>query len=412
MEAAVRKHVSMILQYSTSTVLRISFQHFMELVQPHFVDKQTYTDLDASHPVARLIVTTGAVQRFPDENTDSWVYIARDESYRVAEHYLGMHVALVPLGGTGLEPHETTLDQLTCCTVDAAIDQGLFTTAILVMDSMLAVRKPVLQACLSKRLTERKSTWKPAVIKQHVGAFPILSLAHAKQRLLPEVTTLILDMAHMMGSVEHCQWVRWVKEQCMDKDRSMNVLAMGWKNVPSVMPGWGLNDFIAHGAVEDMLTLGPWGRNPTGAPRRRTHAGLIKMSKELADARRGLVLLARGTSDSFEAHKCMAVRRALTACKDIVGLNDLPLWLMQQKGAVIMVLLESIASKMNLDHWMLLMSHGQEAVLVLAEDAVPDKDALDRTMPPMDMIRTWIREGHKKPVQVYCTVPIHKTSPW
>lgn len=411
MEAAVRKHVSMILQYSTSTVLRISFQHFMELVQAHFVDNQLYTDLDASHPVSRLIVTTGAVRRFPDENSDSWVYLALDESYVHAEQYLSTHLTDIPLDGIGLDPHATTLTQLTEATVDAAIDQGLFTTAILVLDSMLGVRKPVLQACLSRRLTECKATWKPAVIKQHVAAFTIISLTHIK-RLLPEVTTIILDMGHLLGSIEHHQWVRWVQKHCIDKGRAMTVLAVGWRNVPNITPGWGLNDFISHSAVEDMLTLGPWRRNPTGAPRFRTHAALLKMNTALSKEGRGFVLLSRGTSDSFEAARCTTMRRAFNACTGIVGLNDLPLWLMRQQGAVIMVLMESIAAKMNLDHWMLLMSHGQEAFLVLAQDEMPGTDALDPAIPPLDMIQTWIHQANKKPVRIYCTVPIHKTSPW
>jgi hypothetical protein len=420
MEAAVRKHVRIILQYSTSTIFRMSFKHFFDLVKPYLKDPTHPVELSASHPIARLIKTPD--NHFPCEDADQFVYIVRDESYRFCEDYLATYLYAIPITGVGRHPHTTSLDQLTEATVDVAIDNGLFTTAIIVLEPLLSVRTRNLIQSMQKRLTERNSDWSEDVITRKLSTFVIHSLDIIRN-LPSHITTIILDMAHLFGSNEHFQWVDYFNTIRLGgsshDERTLNVIAVGWKNVPAMTPGWSFADFITPDAVEDMIGInGPWHRTPEYAPRYRSNAALVKMSNQLALDRRGLVVLARGNTDSMEASKCKTWIRniQLNSLTTVVGLNNLPLFLMNAKATLpnmrpILVLQEYIAEKMTLDHWMLLLSHAQDAVLVLILNE--ENQANAASILPVDRIRTWLITGkNKEPRSPFLTATIHKTSPF
>src|SRR5688572_14293036 len=304
MEGVVRKHVTTLLQYTASTQYRFPCKEFLTLVAPHMP-----AHMPTEHPLVRLMVAP--FDHFPNEQDDQWVFIARDESYRLAERYLATELFEIPLAGTGLRPHENSLEALTACTVDTAIDQGLFTTAIVVLDTLQHIRTPALRHALTHQLTVRKTDWKPAVIDGRVAVFNIITLNNL--RTLPmETSTILLDLAHLWGSRDHYDWVKYIKEHCVAKDRTMRVMAMGWQNVPAITPGWCLNERIFHSAVDDMLNHGPWGTNGTLIPRHRTYAALLKMPAQLAQRREGLVVMGRGmTTIGMEAGLCQRLKSAL-----------------------------------------------------------------------------------------------------
>jgi len=423
MEAAVCKHVTMILQYSTSSVYCMSYDHFFELVQPHLPPPAVppadpFRAGKEPHPLARLMVSPDN-GRFPHKDVDTWVHIALDEAYRAAEGTLAHHLERIPLSGIGLEPHACTIDALTEHTVDAAIEQGLFTTAIITLDPFLDRRMPALRACLQRRLRARKRDWSEATVTKYVGLYSILSL-HRLKALPAETTCIILDMAHLWGSMDHYLWVKHVHKEYVVKERDMSAFAVGYMHVPAISPGWSLNDYINHDAVQRMLDHGPWATNPTGAPRSRTEAQLVTMSTQMASSGRGLVVLSRGSSStSMEAGRCRKKWLPLLGPQytRVLGLNDLPLYVLNLVAGVIpiLVLSEDVGKAMDLHHWMLLLAHAQDCRLVVVrpdakEDAAVNMDAIDTTPIPMIQIKSWMQEKRIRPTS--CTVAINKTLPW
>jgi hypothetical protein len=248
-----------------------------------------------------------------------------------------------------------------------------------------------------------------------------------------EITTLVLDMAHLWGSLDHYRWARFIKS--MNKDRTMTVVAVGWKNVPPIHPGWALNDLFGHEAVELLLD-----QIPTGAVVYRTHEQLVTMAGKIGRVSSGLVILARGATESMEGKQCRNLASEFGSLTRVIGLNDLPLFLMQHRakdeadkareGAPhrpdvkpLLVLLEYIDKKGNLrhvgkdlklDHWMLLLSHIRDSAILILGQVKPAPDTPISTVvvppSPLTMIRGWIQD--KKVVHPLLTVTIHKPSPW
>jgi len=270
---------------------------------------------------------------------------------------------------------------------------------------------------MQRRLTIQNSDWSEDVINRKVASFVVHSLDNIKN-LPKHITTIILDMAHLLGSNEHYKWVEYFNTSCIGHDRTMNIIAVGWKNVPAITPGWSFADYILPDAVENMITNGPWQRNPKFAPQYRSNAKLVEMSKALALDRRGLVVISRGDSTSMEASKCR------TWCKNlqldsltiVVGLNNLPHYIITETTTrptirPILVLWEKIASEMKLDHWMLLLSYAQDAVIVIVLNE--ENQATAASIPCVDRIRSWMTTGKgKEPRAPFLTATIHKTSPF
>lgn len=398
--APVLDHVNMLLQYTTSSACSLRFEKFTSLIGPRPNPVPT-------HPPPLVLMPR---DHWPvDETLDPWIQVARSESLRTVESYLGQHLSQTQLTGKALRPHEANLSQLTENIAESCLDTGLFASAILVLDSFFPVREIQLKAALCRSLSRRRPTWNQRSVQRQVSLASIQSLDQI-HRLSPHVTTLILDMAHLYGSVDHYAWVKYVRTQA--KDRSITIVATGWQQVPPIHPGWSLNtEPTTHDAVEDMLLDGPWKRNSTWSPCFRTKVQLVSLGRQLLLQKRGLVVLVRGTSESMEARSHAKVTRSFGRLARTVGLNDLPLYLLTEKSlrpAVqpLLVLQEHIGTKLGLEQWMLLLSHLGDAILVLLRT----NDAMDTGGTALDLILSWTRE--KNLGRLSLTRPIYKVSPW
>jgi len=395
MEKAVREHVKMVLQYSTSTAFCFLYKHFMDLVK-EFPPPPTTTP----HPLAAIMLRPSP-PAWPNEQIDTYVHIIRDEKYAVQEQYLANHLPTQAIQGIGLEPHETDMNDLTDATVDAVIDHGLMASAIVVLDTFLDVRKPILRACLERRLMQRKKDWPPTQCTRVASVFTIVSLCRIK--MIPaEITTIFLDLSHLWGTEAHFQWLRFLQHV---RDRALTITAVGWKNVPPIQPGWSLNDLFGHESIEAMLSV------CQDKIVYRTHEQLVGLAAKMI---RSLVVLAPGTTDaSMALKKARSMAKALGSQTRFIGLCDLPLYLLQQPmdGAILLVLYDETAAKMQLDHWMLLLSHMRDrGLLIVTPAGLPPPPAMVLLPDPIAMITGWIEK--KKTIHPLLSTSIHKTLPW
>lgn len=399
----VLDHVNMLLQYTTSSACSIPFAKFTSLVghRPDPVPDQ-----------APALVLMPRDHWPVDEAVDPWIQVARSETLRSVEVYLDQHLSQVLLTGKAYPAHEVNLIQLTDHIAEACLDAGLFSSAILVQDNLFPFRESQLKAALIRTLGLRRPNWNQRSLQRQVSLASIASLSQVS-RLSPHVTTLILDLAHLWGSVDHYAWLKYVCGQA--SDRSMSIVALGWQGVPPVRPGWSLNSQPAsHDHVEDMLLDGPWKRNPAWTACFRTKEELLRLSRSLLLQQRGLVVLVRGVSDSMEGRRCQRFTRSLGRMALTVGLFDLPMFILREKTTLrptvqcLLVLQESIADKLSLEQWMLLLSHMDDSVLILYKDQ--EQGLASPPSNPVQTILAWTRG--KTLGRITLTRPIFKPSPW
>lgn len=397
METALTQKIKEWTQYNTSSACLMSRDTFLALVQPHLPPGEP---LPQTNPLPHVILEPA--DHFPLPEVDKWILLARDPALAQEERRLAQYLPIVTLEGTGYDPTTTPLAALTDHTVDRLLDQGMFGTALVVHDSLLEVREPVLRDRLRERAAVRFPTWIVGVREGFVRHVPIVGLTQVG-KLSPHVNDLVLDLAHLWGTASHGIWVR------LARSRPLTVHAMGWLFVPPMEPGWGLNDDhpVSQGILTAMLAR-------ITAPCIQTKDQLVKLDVKMGLQQRATYILARGEAGSMEWLKVRKWCGQVGPHTHPLSLLDLPRTLLAEENArrgirPILVLPSPMGAALSLGQWMLLLAHMGTAVLVLwLAPSRQEQAALIH--PPLDQCATWVQ---KQPIKTpTLTRKIVCKNPW
>jgi hypothetical protein len=396
MEKALVKLVALFSQYSRNTVVRLTYTAFekdiLSKLPPGVVpEEEEARDAfwAALHPETPILAPRTI---FPTEQHNrSGIWLAVRQEYIAAEKCLASTTAfaaatLLLLEPTGPEAM-ARLDALDWMLAEQTVGRGYGRCAIVLYTDPMGSRAERIRALIAQLLVERHGQ------SVNEAAVNVRRVCFIGRRLIatlraPYPTTIIIDHAHLYGSLDHAAWVSFIK-QFKAPLVPPDCVLIGWRGIPAVLPGYCLSPLDGLGTAMDSVRFIArlyWER--TGFLGRDNAGALPKLIEELTvvqgSALPVLQLIGRGGMQSSECKYALPKRqRALGAVyTEIVPLQVLPEFMVNRTSRfpAMLVLFDTVAEALSLEDWLLLLVTARGAVLLFVyEDGADTNPELQGT---------------------------------